>query len=71
MTSCLSVSGRTLWELYSVRVHKLHSAFQLQDITVDKFVEGLEGLLEMLNEVGLNTPALYRVAMVNGKGFIC
>ena len=47
--------GRTLWELYSVRVFKLHSAFQLQSISVDKFVKGLEGLLEMLAEVWISS----------------
>ena len=43
--------GRTLWELYSVRVFKLHRAFQLQSISADNFVRGLEGLLGMLAEV--------------------
>ena len=47
--------GRTLWELYSVRVFKLHSAFQLQSISVDKFVKGLGGLLEMLAEVWISS----------------
>ena len=47
--------GRTLWELYSVRVYKLHSAFQLQSISADKFVLGLEGLLGMLAEVWISS----------------
>ena len=46
--------GRTLWELYSVRVYKLHTAFQLQGISADKFVRGLEGLLGMLAEVWIS-----------------
>ena len=46
--------GRTLWELYSVRVYKLHRAFQLQSISADKFVMGLEGLLGMLAEVWIS-----------------
>ena len=47
--------GRTLWELYSVRVYKLHTAFQLQGISADKFVRGLEGLLGMLAEVWISS----------------